>query len=342
MDLSLQLQTAYQDLLQHHLARPNLLIDGSIIEREKAGRKYWATRKRAGDRIVEVAIGPDNEETRATIDEARRLQAIHQSWARVTAANVAMLRAGKCLAPDMQSGRVLAALSEAGFFRAGGVLGGTQAFRHYPMMLGVDPPQMGVLQTGDIDLLAPSALRLLSPQISLSRRIMDLGIKMEAVHGMTADAPRKWRVEGVLDLEFLSTVRRGGAASWDHPGIGEKVQALKFLDFSIESTMDAVSLYRTGVLVKIPAPERYALHKLIVANLRSGTFREKREKDIEQAAWLIDVLAERRGYELWEAWTDLRSRGTKWRQHADASLLGRNRPREALLRLEEVYGSPVA
>jgi hypothetical protein len=45
-------------------------------------------------------------------------------------------------------------------------------------------------------------------------------------------------------------------------------------------------------MVRVPVPERYALHKLIVSQLRSKTS-SKPEKDLRQAATLIDALAER-------------------------------------------------
>jgi hypothetical protein len=45
-------------------------------------------------------------------------------------------------------------------------------------------------------------------------------------------------------------------------------------------------------MVRVPVPERYALHKLIVSQLRAKTS-TKSEKDLRQAATLIDVLAER-------------------------------------------------
>ena len=45
-------------------------------------------------------------------------------------------------------------------------------------------------------------------------------------------------------------------------------------------------------MVRVPAPERYALHKLIVSQLRSKTS-GKPEKDLRQAATLIEALAER-------------------------------------------------
>jgi hypothetical protein len=41
----------------------------------------------------------------------------------------------------------------------------------------------------------------------------------------------------------------------------------------------------------VPVPERYALHKLIVSQLRSKTS-TKSEKDLRQAATLIEVLAQ--------------------------------------------------
>jgi len=46
------------------------------------------------------------------------------------------------------------------------------------------------------------------------------------------------------------------------------------------------------VTVRVPAPERLAVHKLIVSQLRS-TASIKPEKDLRQAATLIEALAER-------------------------------------------------
>jgi hypothetical protein len=46
------------------------------------------------------------------------------------------------------------------------------------------------------------------------------------------------------------------------------------------------------VLVRVPVPERYAVHKLIVAQMRGKTS-AKPEKDLRQAATLIEALVER-------------------------------------------------
>jgi len=61
---------------------------------------------------------------------------------------------------------------------------------------------------------------------------------------------------------------------------------------------------RSGVLVNVPQPVRYAIHKLIVATRRIPSAAAKARKDIEQAAALIRVLAKDRldglGKVLWK------------------------------------------
>jgi hypothetical protein len=47
-----------------------------------------------------------------------------------------------------------------------------------------------------------------------------------------------------------------------------------------------------SVMVRVPVPERYAIHKLIVSQLRHKSS-SKPEKDLRQAAVLIEVVVER-------------------------------------------------
>lgn len=64
---------------------------------------------------------------------------------------------------------------------------------------------------------------------------------------------------------------------------------------------------------QVPQPERYALHKLILANGRkAGIGSLKARKDRAKAAFLIEVLA--------EAWEVARGNGPRWRERMDASL----------------------
>lgn len=58
----------------------------------------------------------------------------------------------------------------------------------------------------------------------------------------------------------------------------------------------------SGILVLVPAPERFAVHKLILALERPPTV-AKREKDIAQAEALILALLDKRSEDLRLAWS---------------------------------------
>lgn len=49
---------------------------------------------------------------------------------------------------------------------------------------------------------------------------------------------------------------------------GASADPLRFLDFLIYEPVRAVLLHKSGISVIVPAPERYAVHKLIVASRR--------------------------------------------------------------------------
>lgn len=336
--LPLTVQTAYHDLLQRHQAVPDLGIPGSIIRVKNKDGQYWVSRQRVGDVVRETRIGPDNEEVRERVSLAKAAQENHKTWLREVSALVASLRSARMLAPDVTTSRTLAAIERTGFFRAGGVLGGTHAFRYYPLMLGVYPPEVSHLQTGDVDLMAPIDMRIAGTSKSLMTLIRETGLAVDTLFGSEAQSPHKHLVEGAVELEILSPVSRTGEPTHKHRGLGEQVQALRFLEFSLKEPTQAVCLYRGGVIVSVPSPERYALHKLLVAERRSGGFTGKSAKDLAQSAWLIDVLARDRPYELWQAWSDLNARGPKWRALAKASLDKIPAAQDSLREMVEEFG----
>ena len=96
--------------------------------------------------------------------------------------------------------------------------------------------------------------------------------------------------------------------------LGVHAQALPFLNFLIAGPIPAVGLYRHGVLVQIPRPERYAIHKLIVAQHRTGSTQAKARKDLAQAEWLIAVLVQDRPHAVEDAFEAAMASGPKWRE----------------------------
>jgi hypothetical protein len=79
-------------------------------------------------------------------------------------------------------------------------------------------------------------------------------------------------------------------------------------------------LHGAGVHVLVPAPQRYAVHKLIVAQQRPTAAAAKRDKDLQQAEGLLEFFAVKRKSELQAAWQAAVERGPGWRKRISESL----------------------
>jgi hypothetical protein len=68
--------------------------------------------------------------------------------------------------------------------------------------------------------------------------------------------------------------------------------------------VQAVAQYGPGTPINVPAPDRYALHKLLVSRLRIATTESqtKSGKDVRQAGELITALTEKYPYEIKGLW----------------------------------------
>lgn len=66
------------------------------------------------------------------------------------------------------------------------------------------------------------------------------------------------------------------------------------------------------VVVTLPAPERYAVHKLLIIGERVGAMRAKVSKDLAQAAALVSYFKLEDPQALADAWQDALSRGPGW------------------------------
>ena len=114
-------------------------------------------------------------------------------------------------------------------------------------------------------------------------------------------------------VDFLTTLHRGGDESFTHPRLGVMLQPLQFMEFSLVDVQRAVLFAGDkAVIVSVPHPARYALHKLIVYGERTGSCAVKSNKDLLQAGALLARLKETRAWEVDEAWADLKNRGKGW------------------------------
>ena len=224
--------------------------------------------------------------------------------------------------PTPGTGKLILALARIGLFRAGGVLVGTHAFGLYALELGVRALD-DLAMTEDVDIAASRSVRIITEERKSLASDLE-GVGLIPVAGPGEIHPLRWQTEAGVVLDVLTPRGRGGEPESRHDGLGVWVQALSYLpDYSLTDPIDAVALHREGIPVRIPAPERFAVHKLIISSIRRGTHRAKLEKDLAQAAWLIAVLSEDRPYELTSALDDARKRGPKWRKAIDVALARR-------------------
>lgn len=316
--IPLGLQAAYRDLIDRHARRPSPEIEGSILRVTNKGGSYWVARRRIGDAVVERRIGPDDEAGRARADSLKRQNEDLARWGRDAGALVAQLRAARMPTPTTGTGKLINALARAGLFQRGGVLAGTHAFGLYALELGVRLRD-SLAMTEDVDVAAAREVRIVTDERTSLAGSLD-GLGLRPVAGPGDPHPVRWETADGVVLDILTPRRRGTSAIIRHEGLGVWAQALPYLEFILADQIDAVALYREGVHVRIPSPERYAIHKLIVATARTGTHRAKVEKDLAQAAALIEALVEARPYELSTALADARARGAKWRDAISASL----------------------
>lgn len=210
---------------------------------------------------------------------------------------------------------LLAAMASAGVFRLGGTIIGTQAFQLYEGKLGVRFTLDQIAQTGDIDIASFERLSVaLNDVVSqpLSQVLKDFSF--EAISSLDPGKTRRWRQSrNDAYVEFLTPSFTEDADLKPLPSLGVHAQSLHYLNYLLAEPIHASATYRDGVLVQIPRPERFAIHKLIVADRRlEGPDNLKSVKDRMQADFLIKVLAVDRPDDLAEALDDALARGPRW------------------------------
>lgn len=320
--LPLPLQTVYADLVERCAVDrmdEQFPTGGSFVRRRVKERLYWyfvAGSPDATGKRPQRYVGPDSPELRARI---ARHGLVKDAWRERRQMVTALQRAG-LPSPDDRTGDLLAAFARAGLFRLRACVVGTVAFPCYAGLLGAKLP-LAALRTGDLDL---AQFESISVAIAEDERAPPL---LEVLRGVD---PSFREIPHATDSRL--TAAYAGAEGYrvevlvpnrgpdqdrpvPLPAIGAMAVPLRFLDYLIYDAVPAALLHEAGVLVNVPRPERYALHKLIVSRRRREGA-TKIDKDVAQAAALLDVLAERRKADLRDAWRELLDRGPTWRRLA--------------------------
>ena len=323
-ELSLTAQTAYAQLfdatLASELSRSVGSLRGSFARKTVKGRDYWYFQfTDLGGMLRQFYVGPDAEPVRALVAEAR--QSRDEPLVPLVRSAIAL----GCAPLLGRHFRVVRRLAEYGFFRAGGMLIGTHAFLTYGNILGLRWAESA--RTQDVDLAhAGKSLSLALPstlQVDTHDAIESLRTGLLPIGGLSGKAGPSYLNPKNPDfrIDFLTTLHRGGNEPYEHPQLRVAMQPLKFMEYLLENVGQATVFSDEGaVVVNIPHPARYALHKLLVSGERSASLLQKARKDLLQAAALLGYLKAVRPWDVEEAWKDLIGRGRGWATRARQGL----------------------
>jgi hypothetical protein len=236
--LPLNVQTLYADLAQS--ISFSTILPASIFKQTVRGKVYLYAVEKHGAARVKRYLGPANDlEVQSRADAIRRAAADAKSR-RTT---VSMIKRAGVLAPPLEMGRVLEALSNAGLFRNGVVLVGTGAYQVYPMIVGAHLSHAAAT-TQDADLAAASlavasdaqgddlldvlkrADRSFVPQMGLDPR----------------ELPRRFRSAAGLDVDVITRyrTRADDERAVVIPKLRCSAQPLRYLEYLIANPIPAV------------------------------------------------------------------------------------------------------
>ncbi|ACI99764.1 GSU2403 family nucleotidyltransferase fold protein [Rhodospirillum centenum] len=330
-EIGLSIQTLYADLVQRGLDAQfdqDFPDDGQFLLKHRGERGYWYFQHTDGGHRRQKYVGPENDP-----DLARRVANFQQIKADAAERRriVSALVAGGLPSTDPLSSDIIEALWKAGIFRLRGVLVGTAAFQTYSGLLGLRLPGEH-MRTGDLDFAQFHGISLLVedslPPILDVLRAVDPTFR-PVPHLTDPILSTKFRNAKRFEVEFLTPNRTrddvaGRPAPMPALG-GAGANPLRYLDFLLRAPVRAAVLHRAGIPVLVPAPHRFAVHKIIVCAKRrtdpEGLV--KSAKDAAQAGALIRAHRQtRRAFEIGEAWAEAWGRGERWRA---ALLEGRTR-----------------
>jgi len=317
---SLGLAAIHADLENHAAAQEEVLTGtpGSVIVRQNASgstfyvRQHYDALRAKRDRYIAGPVGSAEADALA----ARWRERIADANDVIRSAKM-LLREGY-LGLEPKPFAAIAPLVDHGLFRAGAVLVGSHAFASIANKLGI---RVSAFPTEDIDIARPQPLKLAaSAPGGFLGLLKASGIAFVAVPDFDPRTPStKFKEAGRsrFSVDLLAPAGGREVSIREVPELDAHATALPHLGYLTAVTQPGIVLSHHGVAaVRIPVPERYAIHKLVVSELRVGRS-AKSAKDLRQAAILLAASAELFPGSVSEAWEAL---ATSARRPAKAGL----------------------
>lgn len=290
--------TLYTELLDAMLRAAYSKRGISFHTKTVSGSEYWYLDFVIGPERRAFYVGPDTDDIRKRVEEAKSRWEADAPEAERRARLVSMIIAGGASTLPGRHARVLEALEQAGVFLVGGVVVGSHALALMANMLGVRW-EKSALRTQDVDIAHDYQIKVTVPDIDvdIEEALVEADKGFFAVPALNPSHPStSFKIRGAdLSVDLLTPMRgKPDSTPRRIPALSAMAEPVRFLDYLLADTQPAAVPVRSGVLVNIPSPGRFALHKLVVSQRRAVAFAEKSRKDIVQAAAVLEVLFEDR------------------------------------------------
>ncbi len=284
----------YTEVEELALQQPEAFVGtaGSVIERTNAGGfRFYAHQSYDGsgkqrERYLAGPVGdPAADATAATL-RARIAET------KDLVPTLRMLgREGYSLV-DSATYATIAVLHNKGIFAAGGMLIGSHAYGVILNRLGI---KASPYTTEDIDLALREKLAFPElPDQGLLDMLRETGIDFVEVPQLDRKAPStsfKKSGKARFHLDLLVPSADDSYPIVPVPELRAHATGLPSLKYLLAESQMGALLAREGTCaVRVPLPERFAVHKLIVSKLRSNRS-VKSSKDVQQASVILAVLA---------------------------------------------------
>ncbi len=288
------LNVMYANLEAYALQRQNAFVGtaGSVIERENANgvrfyvhQFYDATGKQR-ERYLGGPVGAPDANTKADELRARivELKALVPTFRMLGREGFNLI--------DPRAYGTIAALHNRGVFEAGGMLIGSHAYGVLLNRMGI---RVAAYTTDDVDIARREELafeRL--PERDFLAMLSESGIEFLEVPGLDRKSPAtsfKQRGRGGFHVDLLVPSKNETFPVVPVPELRAFATGLPYLGYLLAESQTGMVVAREGCCaVRLPLPERFAIHKLVVSRLRTGR-NTKSQKDIDQASVLLAVLA---------------------------------------------------
>jgi hypothetical protein len=265
---------------------------GSVIERKNAaGFRYYAHQSYGADgkQREQYLVGPVGEAEAEAAAESLRTR-IRETKDLVPTLRM-LGREGFSLV-DPKTYATLAVLHNQGVFAAGGMLVGSHAYGVLLNRLGVRATPYA---TEDIDIARREALAFTKmPERGFLDMLRESGIDFVEVPPLGRKKPAtsfKEKGRARFHVDLLVPSRDETFPTLPVPELAAHATGLPYLAYLLAESQMATLMAREGCcVVRVPLPERFAVHKLIVSRLRTGRA-AKSQKDVEQASVLCAALA---------------------------------------------------